>query len=218
MQTWNSQASHPICPSSCLRYSNCPYRGLFRHTDTHNAAVESLPAHKPGPFLFLPCRVDMTDLTPRHLLQRPLRWKRKTREKPKLYPCTERLSPLISQHRSRLKMLTILFTVLHLSCEVFSDSLKWLHITIIVTANIYWVLIRDTHCSMWATFVTANSHNPRVNRVPTLQMRKAKHRGSKWRGWLSNDTAETDLGLFNITFILPCTAFIVIETNLTNSG
>ena len=90
--------------------------------------------------------------------------------------------------------------------------------TVLITkANKHWVY--DTHYSLWVAFLISNSHPSWNNQVPILQMRRLMHKGIKWPVWLSSNTTEIfNSGLFDIMLILPYTASIFIETNLTNSG
>ena len=87
--------------------------------------------------------------------------------------------------------------------------------TVLITkANTHWVFMTLTAlCEL----CFSNSHPPWNNQVPILQMRRLRHKGIKWP--VSSDMTEIfNSGLFNIMLILPYTASIFIETNLTNSG
>lgn len=72
-------------------------------------------------------------------------------------------------------------------------------------------------CFIFGVF---NSHNPWISRTPNSQTRKLKHRGVNDKPHVLKKVKSRDFhsGLFDVTFILPYTAFTFIETNLTNSG
>lgn len=138
MQTWKSQASHLIHTSSCLRYSYYPYRGLFLSPrNTWWQLLRSLPARRPGPFLFLPCRVDTINLTPGHLLRKPWWCGRKMQEKAKLYLCLDPFSPLVTQHRSHWSNLNSSIFCRIAICEVYSDSQTRVSVSTTITRQMF---------------------------------------------------------------------------------
>ena len=80
----------------------------------------------------------------------------------------------------------------------------------------YTLSVYDTRCSLWVVFLISNSHPPWNNQVPILQMRRLRHRELNDQYQVTQQIFNS--GLFDIMLILPYTASIFIETNLTNSG
>ena len=145
MQTWKSQATHLILPSSCLRYSNYPYRACSVTQTYIMAAVEVLtcPQARPIPLSPMPCGHDK--FNSRASAPEAFKMWKENQSKGKALFVYWQVSPLITQHRSHLPNFNYsAFCTTATLWGIFwlSQMRVCMAAIIITTANIYWVLIR----------------------------------------------------------------------------